>query len=506
MCNLRSVEKFSFKEKRFLNQVAEGGGSKPEAAKPAVVAQPGAVEAGAVVPAKPGEGGVDGNKAEIIDRKTGDLTKLQDELTSALKKSPDEYEAQDQVLLQKYLDEIGKISGVELKRSVSVSKIDFDAIKNNNKNGLYQEIYKVYLDKKADFSSFAKMFGITAEDPKTLEKSVMAIVSMGFANSFVNKGKEGVKTKYKHLDEFLKTDAGKAFSAENIDAKFKYDSKAGVSVDLAGSDKFETDYAEFAKTKPVEDQKPVDAAKAAEALPVEQRVAYLAASPIGKILKMFGYGKKVDGVDNAGFKKVLDGSDPLVAGILVFLGFGEKLGLGSFDELVGSLPDVGGLKANLIKMHEQAKKNPKFGVAGVDESKLKLGEVQPKAPMYEVYDEVKFLEKVKKGEALDPAKDGIKVDKELKLGEGDKPKNVKVDLSSGGEIVVDGGNEGVKLVVNGKDVSVAKGTVLRLGKDSADGEIKAKGGVAVLSGTIPVGVVFTKTCKLSEEKVEVAAK
>ncbi len=473
MRKLHFVEKFSFKEKRFLYD-----GKGPEG--------------GPVVPAKPEEGAKADKAAEIVDRKKGDMVALQTELAAGLEKSG------DKGLLQKYLSEVKKIAGFEAKKTVDVLNPDFSLLANGNDKALYALIYAAYGKASADFSSFAKIVGIDTEDPKTLEKNFMAIVSISLANSFVKKAKADFASKYKNLNKFLETESGKPFKDGKIDVTFKYDDAKGMLVEFVPAAGLDDAYAAFAKTQPAEPEKPAEA-KSLELKSVDDKVAYISASPIGKILKLFGYGK--DG--NAGFKKIFEGGDPFVGGLLVFLGFGEKLGLGSFDELVGSLPDVGGLKANLVKMHEQAKKNPKFGVAGVDESKLKLGEV--KAPDYEAFDEAKFLDKkVKKGEAIDPAKDGIRVDKELKLGEGDKPKNLKVDLSAGGEIVVDGGAAGVKLVVNGKDVPVESGKFVRLGKDTADAEIKSKNGIAVLTGVIPAGVVFTKTCKLSEEKVVVA--
>jgi len=508
MHKFKSVEKFSFKEKRFLN-IFEGTkafskkgldkagkvvdeaksalNGAPAAPAPAPAAklvarssQPPSVEAPDVgEPAQP----------EVVDRKTGDFSELQNELSGKLK------ETAGAPPLKNYLDEVEKVSGIEFQRVVNVSTPNFDALKSNSTNGLYEAILNEFTAKNANFSGFAKFLGIMAEAAGTLEKDVKMIVSMALANSFVKKAKADFAVKYAHLTAFLAIDAGKAFAEENIEAKFIYNATGGVSVELAGGRKFEAAYAEFAKTQPADGEgKPEEKAKEDELPTRGAKLQCMENSKIGKLLKMFG----------VKFEEVLDAKSPFAALAFVMLGFGGKLGLGDSDMFDG-LPETG-LTTGLKKTFDQLKVAARKSGYGIDKDPIDYAKLNLTPLNYEAFDD-KFVDTVKNAKVLDPAKDGIKLEKAFNLGVGANPANVKVDLTDGGEIVVNGGtaDAGVKLMVNDKEISVVKGTVTRLGKETADGDIKATNGVAVLTGVIPAGTVFTKKCKLSEAKVEVAA-
>ncbi|MDP2642251.1 MAG: hypothetical protein Q8P62_00215 [Candidatus Peregrinibacteria bacterium] len=537
MHKFKSVEKFSFKERR-LNSLFEGTkallkmgvgaagkavdkakgalagtpvgapAAKPEvktAAKPE--AKPAAKPAAPAPDAKPAPVVVDTPAAkpapaapdaktdvkpvapEVVTRKTEDLSQLQGELSGKLEA------AEEAPPLKSYLDEVGKVSGIEFQRVVNVSTPSFDALKSNPTNGLYEAILKEFTAKNANFSGFAKFLGIKEEKPGTLEQDMKMIVSMALANSFVKKAKADFGVKYAHLTAFLATDAGKAFAEENIEAKFTYNTTGGVSVELAGGRDFEAAYAEFAKAQPDAAVKPEDKAKEG-ALPTrDAKLQCMENSKIGKMLKMFG----------VNFEDVLDNKSPFAALAFVMLGFGGKLGLGDSDMFDG-LPETG-FTAGLEKTFNQLRVAAQKSGYGIDKDPIDYTKLNLNPPNYDAFDVAKFSDTVKGAKALDPAKDGIKLATEFKLGEGENPANVSVDLTDGGEIVVEGGtaDAGVKLTINDKEVTVAKGAVAHFGKGTADGDIKAKSGIAVLTGVIPAGTVFTKKCKLSEAKVEVAA-
>ncbi|MFA6305904.1 MAG: hypothetical protein WC651_04250 [Candidatus Gracilibacteria bacterium] len=492
MHKFQFVEKFSVKERRVVGRRAEVAPVAPAApAAPvlptAVKAAPGAPVAPAV-PAVPEAVKVPAEIREAVKAVTGkDLAALQAEIQSVSDKANS---------LRGCLEQVGKIAGAEFQKVVSVSTPDFDALNNLNDNtSLYALIHKKLVDSGVNFSGLNGVFGITEENAGVLEKSAVRSLSVVLANSFIKKAKADFDVKYKHLKEFLKTEEGKPFAGEKIGVDFKFDSAGGFVVEMAGVDAFETAYKAFADKQPdaVDGAKAVEVAKKDEELPsVEAKIALMERTKVGKIMKALGV-KFADVLKGDGFTAVL------AQWIFSALGFGEKLGLGNSD-VFADLPDIAGSK----KMFDSLSQGLKNSAYHANKDVVDMTGLPQMGPVYEKFDE-KFADTVKDAKALDSAKDGIVLEKEFKLGENETLKKVTVDLNGGGEIILDGGTAGAKLTVNEKAVSVAPNQVLRLGKESPDGEIKAKNGFAVLTGVIPAGIKFTNKCKLSVEKVEAKA-
>jgi|GEM_PF-3354939 len=542
MHKFQSVEKFSFKERRFLNE--EGGGeslrgqaralavealgvarkvvdkagkalddndkpaAKPAgqpavapaqpvanpdaaAAQPAAQAQPAAtpdsagrpavVEGGAAAQAKAADGEKPAKTAEIVDKGKRDLVMLQTELKDGAE------QPKDPALFQKYLDAIDKIKGKVFTVEATASTLDFDKEKQRINN----EIYAVYKD--VDFSGLKDLFKIKEEKKGDFNNDMAAIVASALANSFINNAKENTK----HLANFLKDSSGKEFVDQPITTTFSYVGQK-AEAKFTGNAEFDAAYSAFAKAQPAT-EKPQDAAKAAEALKTDaEKIDFMGKTKIGKIMKMFG----------VKFDEVLSNKSPIAAMIFVLLGFGPKLGLGDSD-MFKDLPDTEFTKG-IKKTLEGFQKSGRGSAYGVDKDKVEgfnPGEV--KAPEYEKF-EGDGLVKVLKGEKLlDPNKPGMVIEKELKLGEGGTPKSVKVNLNPEGSILLPAG---AKLIINGDEIiapkdssgDAKKDVAKAFNKDSPDCKIKNQNGIAVLTGVIPAGTVFTNKCKLSEEVPAVA--
>ncbi|MCK9186231.1 hypothetical protein M0P48_02215 [Candidatus Gracilibacteria bacterium] len=462
MHRFRLIEKFSVKEHRFLNDVGSPSGA-PAAAP-------------AAAPAKPSDAPV---AAEVVPKRDQDLPKLQAELTEKLT------EPSEVVVLKKYFEEANKIKDEVFKAAGPISSANFDG----EKERINKEIYAAYKKVNADFSGLKTVFGIKEEKEGDFNTDLLAIVSSALANSFINKAKEDTK----YIDAFLQNENGKQFAAGRIEATFSYANNT-ASTKVTGGEAYDKAYAEFVKTQPkdavpagatapVEGQKPVevDPPLTTDA----EKIEYMANTKVGKLLAFIG-------VD---FAKVLNKTSPIVAAIFVALGFGPKLGIDS--SFLNDLPEPARKVVTQFAASEYGYEKHKAEAAKVPEATTEA--TSAKAPEYEQFNEDSFTKIVKEKKALDQSKAGIKIDKEFVLS-GAHPAKVVTNLNDGGEIVLDGGTAGAKLIVNGKEVVAEKDKVVRLGKETVDADIKSKNGIAILTGTIPAGVVFNNKCKFSEQE------
>lgn len=325
-----------------------------------------------------------------------------------------------------------------------------------------KRIYGEMKDK--NLKAFADFFDSTEEEAKNIVANLYAAY---IAARFVAHYEElYVRTGF---EDFRKVKGNEKYKIQRYNVEIAGPEK--MTVFFEGNEDFEEAFDQYKLDHPV--RKGPDATRAEgdlTATELKQKAFELSQQPIGGLLKVLGYGKK-DEQGVTGFEKIIKGeADGVVAMILGLFGY-KEFGGEAYEGLKDLIPEkYSQIKTKLEKWEKKAR-DSKYAYGAKEKGKADA----ESAKKYPEKTAAEFMKIVESGKAPEG---GLSLKEPVIL----VTKSLKVNLESGGKLIVKAGNS-----LNAKGVegglSAKKGSDLEL-DSSRFHELE-------LAYRIPAGTVFT---------------